>query len=179
MSNGGQQVSFQKYIQLMKSQTFTWMNTLNSSKFNSGFYSTLFPQIMGNSTIDSENSLATRVTNSFDAYASNLLSLIDNYQALTAVLIILLGVVIIAIRVNDNRALISHLNIVECIKTEQLNERIKEVKSAINQIHQLRGNRIESIEFDRAFLVEIKIDKKETENIPLEDFTDWHIRNKA
>lgn len=139
------QISFQKNIQLMKSQTFTWMNTINTSKFNSGFYSYLFPQIMVNSTIDSDNSLATRVTGSLDKYSANLLSLIDNYQALTAVLIILLGLVIITIRVHDNRALISHLNIVECIKTEQLNERIKEVKSAINQIHQLRGNRIESI----------------------------------
>lgn len=159
--NAGVQISFQKYIQLMKSQTFTWMNTLNSSTYNNGFYSNLFPQIMQNSTIDSDTSLVTRITSSYDSYIDNLLSLIDNYQALTAVLIFLLGFVVIAIRINQNRVLISYLNIVECIKTEQLNERIKEVKSAINQIHQLRGNRIESIEFDRAFLVEIKIDKKE------------------
>lgn len=163
----GSQISFQKYIQLLKSQTFTWMDTLNSSKFNYGFYSGLFPSIMLNSTMDNSDALTTMVTKSQDNYIANLLALINNYQALIAVLIIILGVFIITVRVSDNRSLISHLNIVECIKTEQLNERIKEVKSAINQIHQLRGNRIESIEFDRAFLVEIKIDKKETENIPL------------
>lgn len=117
--------------------------------------------------MDRSDALTTMVTSSQDNYIANLLSLITNYQALIVVMIILLGLFIIALRVIDNRTLISHLNIVECIKTEQLNERIKEVKSALNQIHQLRGNRIESIEFDRAFLVEIKIDKKETENIPL------------
>jgi hypothetical protein len=135
-------ISYHKYVQLMKSQTFTWLSNLKSAPLNLGFYSQLFPSIMLNSTLDKSNSLTILVENSQIKYIADLNTSIQFYQALSFVFIGLLGVIVVTLRVMDNIALIRYLKIVECIKPEQLSQRTKELKSALTQLHQLRANRI-------------------------------------
>lgn len=53
-----------------------------------------------------------------------------------------LGALVVGLRLRDNLVLMSLLGIVECIPSEQLGQRIRELKSTISQLHQLRANRI-------------------------------------
>lgn len=71
------------------------------------------------------------------------------------------------------------LGVVESIPGERLGERIRELKSALGQLHQVRANRIEAIEFDHAYQVEIRSDKRPPETFPVEEFAEWHLRSKA
>ena len=78
---------------------------------------------------------------------------LSHLNAISLVLVAILGALTVFLRIRDNRALIDFLAIVECIPSSQLNDRIWELKSAITQLHQVKANRIESIEFDHSFIV--------------------------
>lgn len=62
-------ISYQKYIQLMKSQIFNWIMDANNQKLDARFYSTLFPEILTNSTIDRSTSLTNAIQRDWLKYS--------------------------------------------------------------------------------------------------------------
>lgn len=151
------QISYQKFIQLLKSQVFSWLGNLYSpSSFNLKFYQQTFPSIMLASTLDSPNSLSSIMDGDQNTFTNNLLSSISLYRVLACILVSLIAGVIIALRLRDSIALIDYLNIVESIKPAMLNDRLRELKSSLTQIHKLKANYIDNVEFSRDYVVSIK-----------------------
>jgi hypothetical protein len=118
-------VSYQKYIQLMKSQTFSWLNTLHNSSFDYFYYSNIFSGIMENSTVDGTQTLTSRLLSSQQAYISSLSNSMIELRAISLVMVGVLGLLVVALRVRDNREVIRFLGMVECIPPEQLADRIR------------------------------------------------------
>lgn len=78
-------------------------------------------------------------------YVENLLETISTFKILTSIGIILIFLIIISFRIMDNLALIDYLIVMEAIKGDLLKNRIAELKSAINQVHKLNANHIDSV----------------------------------
>lgn len=90
----------------------------------------------------------------------------------------LVGLFLIIIRFRDYLPLVDYLIIVESLHLDIIGWRGRELKSALSQLHRLRTNYVSGVDFSPDYGVSIEIEKKESEDIELSDFSDWHVENR-
>jgi hypothetical protein len=117
--------SYQKYIQLMKSQTYSWSSSLSNSTFDWIFYSQIFPSLMKSSTIDGSDTLTYAILSSLKSNYDVIVDDLQQNRVFSLVMIGILGVLAVALRVRDNRKLLNLLKVVDSIPGERLGDRIR------------------------------------------------------
>lgn len=64
-------VTYQKYIELLKSQIFNWIDGLDKHAIDKNFYANLFPEILLNSLIDKPTALSSVLQKDWLIYIGN------------------------------------------------------------------------------------------------------------
>jgi hypothetical protein len=91
-------ISYQKYMELLKANTFVWLSTLHASPLNTNFYTQTFPNILLNGTLDAPSALSTLLDTDQTAYTANLLSTISYLEVLACVGVGLTGLLLALLR---------------------------------------------------------------------------------